>query len=748
MTLVKKSKPVPRRPLIEEVEPRILYSADANALLSQAAPLLTEQRTVDAGGEFVAQPAQEQSTAQVQQTRHEIVFVDTATADYQALVDDIKSQSGDGRQIDVVLLDGQADGIKQISSVLAAQTELSAIHLISHGTDGQVRLGGASLNFDSLVKNATQIKAWGQAFSADADLLIYGCDVAQTQDGKARIDALARLTGADVAASEDATGASTLDGDWNLEYRTGSIEAQVVITASEQAAYREIFATGSIAGSVLQDVNGDSNLADAVGRGAVTVKLYKDAGNGTPDGTDTLQTTTTTAADGSYSFTGLANATYWVVVDSKTIAPSAGFNGGFVQGDVWAEQTYGVAGAASGIGFLGSAGALFGGKNATVSDNAAALISSEHITKTVLSGGSNTVTGIDSAFSFNVVTNVQGGGSTDDDASNNRTIQGSLRQFIQNADAIAGANTMRFVPAVGANAISGPFSWWQITVSSILPAITDANTTIDGTAYSNTDGVTVRDTSAGSVGFSGSVGLGADATASTGDDVTVLAVNSPELELVEVGAGQVDAGIDIQASTVTVRNLALHGFGNDTPASGNQFLEGDIRIGQASGPDVGSSYTGIIIEDNVIGISPVSVSDPGAPNQSVTGIAVFGTSNGIIRRNLIAYTGRWGVMMTSQQAQGWTIQANEIMETGVSVTSNDAIEISNLAGTASVAGNYIYNNQGRGFDSYRGAGGNAIQNNTIANNGRGITEPTGIRLYGANSTVSQNILQSSNGAAY
>src|SRR5690349_14006736 len=130
-----KKKVARRRPLIEEVEPRILYSADANPL-SVPPALPTENRSVDSGGEFTAQAGATQQTAPaVEQSRHEIVFVDTNTPDYQKLVDDIQSQSGAQRQVDVVLLDAGGDGIQQISSVLQSQKDLSAVHLISHGSD-------------------------------------------------------------------------------------------------------------------------------------------------------------------------------------------------------------------------------------------------------------------------------------------------------------------------------------------------------------------------------------------------------------------------------------------------------------------------------------------------------------------------------------------------------------------------------------------------------------------------------------
>ena len=77
------------------------------------------------------------------------------------------------------LLKSGTDGIKQITQTLAGMQDVSAVHIISHGSDGEVQLGGATLNFDSLLKDAAQIKGWGQALTADADMLIYGCDVAE-----------------------------------------------------------------------------------------------------------------------------------------------------------------------------------------------------------------------------------------------------------------------------------------------------------------------------------------------------------------------------------------------------------------------------------------------------------------------------------------------------------------------------------------------------------------------------------------
>jgi len=102
-----------RRPVVEELEPRILYSADfAPAVLDGHAVLpASEQRVIDSTGEF-ASPSASTESASSHAVRHEVVFVDTAVADYQSLVRDITANSNAEHQYEVVLLNPEADGIK------------------------------------------------------------------------------------------------------------------------------------------------------------------------------------------------------------------------------------------------------------------------------------------------------------------------------------------------------------------------------------------------------------------------------------------------------------------------------------------------------------------------------------------------------------------------------------------------------------------------------------------------------------
>jgi len=151
---------------VEELEPRILYSAELNPALT-IDPGIAEVRMIEADPAPVpgAQTAEEQR-------RREIVFVDGAIADAQTLVDDLRARSG--ADLVVVQLDAQHDGVEQITDALAQHSDVDAVHIVSHGTDRALKVGSTWLNADTLEGRADSLAQWRNALSADADLLLYG----------------------------------------------------------------------------------------------------------------------------------------------------------------------------------------------------------------------------------------------------------------------------------------------------------------------------------------------------------------------------------------------------------------------------------------------------------------------------------------------------------------------------------------------------------------------------------------------
>ncbi|MFO1005951.1 MAG: Ig-like domain-containing protein [Planctomycetaceae bacterium] len=172
-------------------------------------------------------------------TSHELAFIDTGAENYQQLLDDLWSHQDPDRHLDVVLLSASEDGLTQITETLAQyQTEkLDAVHLVTHGADRGIKLGNTWLDSSSLNANRERVTSWREALNPGADLLIYGCDLAGNDLGQTLLNQLVELTGADIAASIDATGSALLGGDWELEYQVGEINTNVAFSKLLQSEW-------------------------------------------------------------------------------------------------------------------------------------------------------------------------------------------------------------------------------------------------------------------------------------------------------------------------------------------------------------------------------------------------------------------------------------------------------------------------------------------------------------------------------
>ena len=206
---------------LEELEPRILFSADAAGVLLPAMDLpeagLNQAIHQLAPPQSVASASQNSTATQASETRVELVFVDSRVPDAQALVQLIEQQSLEpGRVLEIHWLSADTDGVDQITQALEGRQDIRALHIISHGSDGSLTLGEGTLDTTTLTSRAADLSLWSAALSGDADILLYGCDVAATEVGAQFLDDLSLLTGADVAASMDATGYIYLGGDWSL----------------------------------------------------------------------------------------------------------------------------------------------------------------------------------------------------------------------------------------------------------------------------------------------------------------------------------------------------------------------------------------------------------------------------------------------------------------------------------------------------------------------------------------------------
>ncbi len=166
-----------------------------------------------------------------------------------------RGDNGSDKNVKIFVLDPDRDGIEQISEILEQASGLGAVHILSHGTAGQIRLGNTHVDKEKLKKYADELKGWGNVLTEEGDILLYGCNVAEGETGVEFVESLAAYTKSDVAASTDDTGSSDLGGDWQLELSTGVIESQIPFTSQVLNSYAYLLAD--------YDGNGATPLTDA-----------------------------------------------------------------------------------------------------------------------------------------------------------------------------------------------------------------------------------------------------------------------------------------------------------------------------------------------------------------------------------------------------------------------------------------------------------------------------------------------------
>ncbi|WP_372400702.1 Ig-like domain-containing protein (plasmid) [Azospirillum sp. HJ39] len=155
---------------------------------------------------------------QNQQSYRSVVFVDTSVPDYQTLIKDIAPDAK------VVLLDSQKEALGQMADALSGMSDLDSVQVVSHGNEGHLYIAGRSYWADGLANRGQDLQAIGAALKPGGDILFYACNVGAGQAGQEFVQTVHRLTGADVAVSNDETG-NAAGQNWTLEVQSGAIEA-------------------------------------------------------------------------------------------------------------------------------------------------------------------------------------------------------------------------------------------------------------------------------------------------------------------------------------------------------------------------------------------------------------------------------------------------------------------------------------------------------------------------------------------
>ncbi len=259
--------------MLEPLEPRLLFSADAASLLatydvvsSPAEPAVDILHSSQLNS--IANSAVADTHPALAGSELELVIVDRAVEDADWIAKRLATEQGAERI--VVFIDTSSDGIDQISRIMETHENVSRVLLFSHGSDAQLQLGTTNLDMNELLQRAEQISRWSSSLSQGADILIYGCDLVTSADGEAFATLLGELTRANIAASDDLTGSADLGGDWTLEFTTGVIDAEPQDAAAILQDYTGVFATftvttadDNVAGSLRQAIEDANNAGGA-----------------------------------------------------------------------------------------------------------------------------------------------------------------------------------------------------------------------------------------------------------------------------------------------------------------------------------------------------------------------------------------------------------------------------------------------------------------------------------------------------
>ena len=216
----------------------------------------------------------------------EVVVVDPSVAGWESLVENLATDSG--RSFHVLVIDPAQDGVQQLTTALGAYQDVTAVHILSHGSEGAIRLGTSLITEQTVSQWQSDFASWNAHLAAGADLLFYACDVAGSSDGSRLLETISHWTGDDVAASTNLTGTASLGGDWDLEYRVGRVETQAFVAPE----WVGILSATPVAPNLLVSTTGNTSvpaaqggaswvMGDAVSLGNPNLSLGSGATNGT-----------------------------------------------------------------------------------------------------------------------------------------------------------------------------------------------------------------------------------------------------------------------------------------------------------------------------------------------------------------------------------------------------------------------------------------------------------------------------------
>lgn len=145
----------------------------------------------------------------------EILLVDAGVDDAEILLAGLRPG------LHVERLSATANPVDAIGFALADKRDVKAVHILSHGAPGTLLLGGQHVDAAAVAARPQTVAQIRSVLAEDAEIVLYGCSVAEGDVGTAFVSRLSDLLRCDVVASATPTGAAALGGDWDLPASQG-----------------------------------------------------------------------------------------------------------------------------------------------------------------------------------------------------------------------------------------------------------------------------------------------------------------------------------------------------------------------------------------------------------------------------------------------------------------------------------------------------------------------------------------------
>lgn len=296
---------------------------------------------------------------------------------------------------------------------------------------------------------------------------------------------------------------------------------------------------------------------------------------------------------------------------------------------------------------------------------------------------------------------------------------GSLRQALIDANANSSVTELVFeIPTSDPNydALTGVYT---ITVSSaILPAINRKGLVFNGLSQQQF----TSNSNPFLFGSGGTVGV---------DALTLPQLDGPEIEIIDGGGFR--AGLIINSKNVSVKGVAISGFGN------SWFKNDEANI------LVTPNGKQARVEKCVIGSRAHALMQPSNDANKGSNFQVMMADSGVFTGNFVAFGDAMGGFFRNGN-QGWTVSYNEFYKNALVNPICDGLDLANTTKGFRVEANLFKSSGGVGFDTYLSAGEHYVVNNTAVNNGLLAKETPGMRIYGKQDTLIKNLLFDNVGA--